>query len=390
MTTYYRIELDVKDKIPKNINKKLEAYLLKPPVLSSLTIQNRVCHHITLFVKSESNMIESLTEKIIKKLNIPIHHYSILYLGIGDKPLKNLIIELLEMGKLNKQHLKNLFTHPETMKLYKQAFTHKSVSVSNYEFYEIIGDGTLNKAIITFLSKKFPKLNQPKGVEALTPLKHDLISKRSFARLANQLDFWKHIKISLAKRQTDMNRTLEDVFEAFFGVTEILINRYIYDGLGYYICSNIIYKILSQCTINPSYKNVVNPISRLKELFDSYGNLQKKNEKFTKDLNDPLKSFAELKIVDEKFEIYKKHEVIVRKQFPRGLGSYRYDCEKINNEDGTHQKFNVNIYLSNGMKIGSGYAPLKKDAQKRAAENSLVFFKNRGIVKPTPKIFKVY
>ena len=388
--TYYRIELDIKDKIPKNLTKNLESYLIKPPQLSSLTIQNRVCHHITLFVKSESNMIESLTENLIHQLKVPIHHYSILYLGIGAKPLKTLIIQLLKMGKMNEQHLEKLFTYPETMKLYEQAFTHQSVSENNYEFYEIIGDGTLNKAIITYLSKKFPKLNQPKGVEALTPLKHDLISKRSFAKLANQLDFWKHIKISLAKRQTDMNRTLEDVFEAFFGVTEILINRYIYSGLGYFICSNIIYQILSQCTINLSYKNVVNPISRLKELFDSYGNLQKKNEKFNKDLSDPLKSFAELKIIDDKFEIFKKHSTNVQSQFPKGLGSYRYDCQKINNEDGSHQKFNVIIYISNGLKIGEGYAPLKKDAQKRAAENALYFFKQQGIVKPTPKIFKVY
>ena len=371
--TYYRIELDIKDKIPENLI-KLESYLIKPPQLSSLTIQNRVCHHITLFVKSNSNMIESLAEKLIQKLKTPIHHYSILYLGIGVKQLKTLIHQLLKMGKMNDQHLEKLFTYPETMKLYEQAFTHKSVSENNYEFYEIIGDGTLNKAIITYLSKKFPKLNQPKGVEALTPLKHDLISKRSFAKLANQLDFWKHIKISLAKRQTDMNRTLEDVFEAFFGVTEILINRYIYDGLGYFICSNIIYQILSQCTINPSYKNVVNPISRLKELFDSYGNLQKKYEKFNKDLSDPLKSFAELKIIDDKFEIFKKHATNVQSQFSKGLGSYRYDCQKINNEDGSHQKFNVDHLYIQWIKNWRRLRTSEKRCAKTGSRKCLIVF----------------
>ena len=106
-------------------------------------------------------------------------------------------------------------------------------------------------------------------------------------------------------------------------------------------------------------------------------------------MNDPLKSYADKKSIDDKYTIFKQHADIVKQHYKTGLGSFKYSYEKRNNEDGSHHCFVTTIFLNNREQIGTASAPLKQDSKERAAQFALRYFKLKGIEKPIPKIFKV-
>ena len=79
----------------------------------------------------------------------------------NGKPLKKkmmeTIIDLLISGKLKREYIIRLLKNPsEVVKLYERTFTHQSYDpVYNYEFYEFLGDGTVNNCTIWYVSRKF-------------------------------------------------------------------------------------------------------------------------------------------------------------------------------------------------------------------------------------------
>ena len=66
----------------------------------------------------------------------------------------------------------------------------------------------------------------------------------------------------------DITSTLEDVFESFFGATELIIDNKFKIGTGYKICYKIISRLLDKINITINYEDLVDSKTRLKELFD--------------------------------------------------------------------------------------------------------------------------
>lgn len=375
-----------------NTHSNLQEYLssvLKTSVeYKQVIFNNRKYAHITFQTSCKSD-IEELNNHYIKILshhNITVKHHRIIYLGIRNYRFTHFIYKLLLTSNLKPSIINTIINDQKIMTIYDQVFTHKSVSTNNYEFYEFYGDVTLNKAVVMYICNKFKHLNKPTGVAVLTRVKHNLISKRYFAKFAEELDFWKYISISLKKKQTNMKRTLEDVFESFFGATEMILNTYIKKGIGFYFCSKMIFTILSKHTISLSYNVVVDAVTRLKELVDVYGDLQKTNDKYLKKLNDEQKSLFELIQIEKDYISFLKYSKPVRRYFPNGLGKivYKNDKEPIENSD--FFKHKMTIFLC-GKYIATGTASIKQDAKQNVSEKVLEYLKRMNIIKPTPNYY---
>ncbi|MDC0231106.1 hypothetical protein OAK19_04005 [Aureispira] len=197
-----------------------------------------------------------------------------MYLGSRKQDFKKLIEKLLKIGGMNINSIENLLDD-HSMKIYDQIFTHPSVNEElNYEAFELAGDVTLNKAIVWYFLRRFPQLNCPKGVKVITRLKIRYVSKKAFADFGKQLGFWEFISASDEVRSKEMKPTLEDVFEAFTGATEYLIDTKIGLSVGYSVCYNIVKALFDKVKISLKYEDLYDSITRLKETQDYWNSLE--------------------------------------------------------------------------------------------------------------------
>jgi len=163
-----------------------------------------------------------------------------------EKDLIKMVVRLLMKGELKKKYICSLMKEPEVVRYYQRAFTHKTYnSINNYEFFEFLGDGTVNNSVIWYVSRKFPEYELSiNPSEVLTRLKITIISKQSLSNMADELGFWQYIRATELQMKTDRKSMLEDVFESFIGTTQYVIDKYIQEGAGYAVCSKMIGNLL--------------------------------------------------------------------------------------------------------------------------------------------------
>lgn len=266
-----------------------------------------------------------------------------LYRGIRGSKFQYFIRQILSLSNVSSEYY-TVLLDKESINLYDQAFTHKTFSdTHNYEFFEFLGDTTLNKIIAWYLSRRFPQLNCPEGVKVLTRLKINLISKKSFVEFAKQLHFWDFISADMDIRTNKMDKTLEDVFEAFFGVTELIVDTRIRRGAGYSICYNILEKLMDKRNISLNYEDLFDAKTRLKELFDFYG-----------------ETLGKLHYTNDKVE--------------------RIQFVKIFLIRPTHEK----------ILLGEGSGALKAHAEQKASTEALETLKKIGYTKPLSEGYKMF
>jgi len=269
----------------------------------------------------------------------------VIYNGSRGKDFKDLIFNLLVTSKL-KMHYIDLLMNEESMKIYDKVFTSDSADPEeNYEVYEQFGDITANKFIVWYMHRRFPKLMCPQGVKVVARLRINYGAKQSFASIADGLGFWDFITASEEERSRNKKPLLEDVFEAFIGATEFIIDSNIKECVGYSIAYNILCSIFDKMEISLKYEDLYDAKTRLKELFDCYGS-----------------------------------EV---------LGALKYETVKCEGEK--INRSNVyQIYKGRSYKLGEGVASLKGDSEQRAAAFAIQNMKNRGYYKPVPEIYSFF
>lgn len=177
----------------------------------------------------------------------------------------------LRLSFLKQKHIMKI-TDQDGMALYAQAFTHSSVSPNNYEWMEILGDATLNKCVVWYINSRFPQLHNAEGVKVIARLKIKLVSKNHFSEIAEQFGFLPFIRINEEnmKQKLNLKSVLEDVLEAFFGTTEMLIDKHFGQGSGYGVCYELLKNIMDRKHISLKYEDLYDPITRLKETFDIF------------------------------------------------------------------------------------------------------------------------
>ena len=199
-----------------------------------------------------------------------------LYNGSRGEDFKDLITSLLTKGKLKQKYIE-LLTNENSMKKYGNAFTAESRAhpEENYERYEQIGDAGAGHFMASYFFRRFPQLECSAGNKVVSRLRINYGAKKSFSNVAEELGFWQFItcpkdgNIPKRKYRTNhMKDLLEDVFEAFLGCTEHLLDEAFCHGVGYAIVYDILSNIFDKIPISLEYEDLVDAKSRLKETFD--------------------------------------------------------------------------------------------------------------------------
>jgi dsRNA-specific ribonuclease len=166
------------------------------------------------------------------------------------------------------------FTDEASMIEFAKAFTHKSIDpVDNYEFYEILGDSTTNKVVVWYFIRRFPEVfNEAKGkggnmgpVAIMARLKQNGVSKTTYALFAETLGFWPYI-VRADEEIKNRKKITEDVFEAFCGCLELLVDTKVTDHSGYGIVYKIMKTLMDPMTVSLEREELYDAKSLLNEV----------------------------------------------------------------------------------------------------------------------------
>jgi dsRNA-specific ribonuclease len=266
-----------------------------------------------------------------------------IYIGLRGPTFISIIEKVLSKG-LKKKYITQILNDPENINIFSQVFTHESAYPErpdfNYEIYEQLGDLTANKFIVHYMYNRFPQLKCTFGLKIVARLRINYGSRQSFYKIAEKLGFWDFITISTEKKSKEMKDTLEDVFEAFIGALEFIVDSKFEVGVGYAIVSKILKCLFDEIDISLTYENLYDPKTRLKELFN----------------------------------------------YRQDLGTIKYEETIALTEFGKITTSDVFIISVDNKKkkIGTGSSSLKKDSQQHASKHALSYLKNLGIFKIEP------
>ena len=247
------------------------------------------------------NNEETVKVKGIKNLIIKASLEKSLEHTLDELAFKSFISSLMTTrGNINQETVLKLLDD-QGMERVKMAFTHSSmVNEKNYEFFEMLGDRSVNKAIIWYMHRRFPEIeNNEKAPMYMTELKKKYENKRNFGAWARKIGFepfirYKELSYVEGKniKKIRMNDSmLEDVFEAFCGVLEDLIDSRIGIGVGYGFVYNIITSLLDEEYVTTDLNKLVDVKTQIKELIENaaikkfgskadYNTYQDANKKF--------------------------------------------------------------------------------------------------------------
>ena len=307
---------------------------------------------------------------------------SVIYNGTRGVPFKTLIYGLMERGNLKDKYI-NVLTNDDNMKKFSKAFTAASANKNeNYEIYEQLGDVSANKFIVWYAYQRFPQLECPLGVKVVARLRINYGAKNSFAEIADNLGFWPYI--SAAEDGTDRSakyRTrhkkdlLEDVFEAFIGCTEQILDNQYRPGVGYGVVYDIMKNIFDAIPISLKFQDLYDAKTRMKELFDAFGDVIGSYQfidtrDYSTDADGNTLSFA-------KSSLYKVPPGINRRPIKVRV--------KVNGSDVDELRPRRLWQL-----IGSSAATTKSAAQQRASEQGILFINRLGYVKDIPMEYRLF
>ena len=214
---------------------------------------------------------------------------------------------LYSYGLLTETEIEKILDE-DGMKIMTSAVTHWSLNEEeDYEVWETLGDGTLNKIMVWYMYRRFPQASS----EELTEAKKINVSKGQFPIYAQTLQLPQYVRYKNIQYQSGKNiltisldkSMKEDTFEAFFGALEFLIDSKIILGSGYLVVYNIVTHILDQQQMTIDLSKIKDSITQLKEIFDSrkklgdsyiyhFDYMTKKESvtlMFNKDLDSPVK-----------------------------------------------------------------------------------------------------
>lgn len=251
----------------------------------------------------------------------------------NQKQMNVLLRKTLALANIKSHYIDILLAHEDE---YDAAFTTKAYNPNhNYEIYELLGDGIANAFLSWYFIRRFPQLNCSDGVKILARLKINYASKRSFADIAEKMGFWPFIKAIDEQKATDKEKLLEDVFEAFIGVTVKLLDDEFEIGVGYGIVYKLLETIFDDMQVSLEHDDLYDAKTRLKELFDANPQLGTIKYKTT-----PLKSIV-YRIKDDK-EIY-MGEGEGRLKSDREQNASKRALELLQKEGYVKQQKNLNI-----------------------------------------------
>lgn len=185
---------------------------------------------------------------------------------------KAFILNVFKDSKIVPKYM-DVLVSVSALEMYQTAFTSKEYNPEkNYELYEFVGDSVIGEALVWYFYSVFPQLHCAAGIKTINRLKIVHASSESFSEIARSLDFLPRIKateIELADEDKTQH-LLEDVLEAFVGVTKIVLTEaFGLPGVGNQIVYNFIFSIFDKKKISFAPEDLYDAKTRLKELFDN-------------------------------------------------------------------------------------------------------------------------
>lgn len=194
--------------------------------------------------------------------------------SISTAELMGFIRSILAIARIKPEIINHVCNDPRAHINYTRAFTHPSEDpVYNYEMYEFLGDAIVNSSIVKYVYSAYPNTCM-EHVQVLARLKILMASKTFMFKVSDQLGFRRYIKADSEVYETDIRSTMEDVFEAFFGCTYCMFNELYAPMSGDTVCYTILRNIFDTVALPRTYEDLVDPITRLKELMDTYTHLR--------------------------------------------------------------------------------------------------------------------
>lgn len=287
-----------------------------------------------------------------------------IYTGSREDDFTSMIAHVLKSSGLKTKYTKILLSDA-AMVQFGIAFTTATVDPNNnYEMYELLGDVAAGHFIKWYMIRRYPVLRCTKGVKVVARLLINYGSKKSFFELADKMGFWPFISATQDERDREKKSLLEDVFEAFLGVIEYLLDDVFYEtpGVGY----NAVYLVMKQqfdnMTISLRYEDLYDSKTRLKETFDRFG------------LSGPG-NLPGLGILMYEEEERNEGDKLATSRVYRVVGG---------------QRVRKNTVGGHRILMGMASAALKAEAQQRAAEIGIDFLKTCGYYKPPPQEYSIF
>ena len=284
-----------------------------------------------------------------------------IYLADRGLSFKDLIVKTLGKGNIKQKYV-DILTSPEGMEIYGAAFTSELVDEeNNYQVYEQLGDLSGNKFIVYYIYDRFPQLRCAEGVKVAARLRINLGSKNSFCSIGENYGFWDFISATNDLRQRKKKPLLEDVFEAFLGATEYILDQHTKVGVGYACVYKILKAIFDDIEISLKYEDLYDAKTRLKELFDIHSEI-----------------LGPLRYEESRDETVAKSTV-----FRLEGAQYAVRPDGSVNTSSTVGKYKK-------IQIGQGSSALKADAEQAAAQDALKNLARHGYVKYAPAIYSKF
>ena len=173
-------------------------------------------------------------------------------------------------GKYLTSNIKDILCAPESLEVFRQAFT-----TSDYEIFEQIGDVIISQFIVCYSYKKFSNLRCKEGVKIVARIRIKYTSCQFLSKLAEELEFWPQVRFHETEQFMEITESrrqsiLEDVFEAFIGSISCVVDDKFGLGVGYIVCNHILSSIYEKQQILLTYENLFDAKTRLKELSDFF------------------------------------------------------------------------------------------------------------------------
>lgn len=228
-----------------------------------------------------------LTKTQIKKALISCpERESFVNQNLTDEQIKSFVHNILTKRSSLTAEAANKVLSPEGIRTMRQAFTHWTcTNEPNYEMMEFLGDTTYNKALTYYMYRRFPSLaNDPDGNSRLSeatklykskqqaPIFCDLLGLPSMARyrtLCYQPQ--KESNPNLILQITMDNKMKTDLFEAFVGAIELLIDNSVFMHTGYFIIYQILKSLFDKIDMTIDKAKTKPNRVKVKEIMDHKG-----------------------------------------------------------------------------------------------------------------------
>lgn len=210
--------------------------------------------------------------------------------------IKNFLYKLLDKRSgMKKEEIAKYLDIDRNMKKFVKSFTHRSFDpVNNYEYFETLGDATLNKCVVWYFHRRFPEIKDTENPSyVLTTLKIHNVSKEIFTELSLELGLDKYIRYrdipdpkKLYKKVVLDQKLISDVFEAVMGCLEDVIDdTEKIPCVGVAPVYNILYTAMSRVkNISLNVESMVDSKSQITQIFQKRKAINK-SETFTLESN---------------------------------------------------------------------------------------------------------